>query len=114
MRTVLALVALSSLVACNPSKEEFAAQMAEVSCAKLKECFGEVALAGLGGSVEACTTSVTAEGTTFVNDASTCPDYDGAKAAACLDAYETVTCDAYENEDGLSACDEVCGAGTAR
>ena len=110
MRTVLAFVTLSSLAACNPSKEDFAASMAEVMCAKVDECYGSEALSALGGydSVAACVTGMTADNTASINDAANCPDYDGAKAQACLDSFEAATCD-----DLMDAadCDDVCGTG---
>jgi hypothetical protein len=108
MRTVLALLAVSSLVACNPSKEDFAAKMAELTCSKVSECYGTEALAAMGDydSVDACITGVTADNTTYINDEANCPSYDGAKAAACLESFETATCDDLLEE---SACDDVCG-----
>ncbi len=108
MRTVLAFVAVSFLVACNPSKEDFAAQMAELTCQKANECYGAAALGAMGYDSEAdCITSMSEEARTAVDDETECPNYDGAKAAECLEAFEAVTCDGM---DGLTACDDVCGS----
>lgn len=110
MRTFLAFVTLSSLVACNPSKEDFAASMAELTCAKVEECYGSEALAAMGDydSVAACVTGMTEDNTTYISDESNCPEYDGAKAKECLASFETATCDDLLES---SVCDDVCGTG---
>ena len=111
MRNVLALSALSLLVACGPSKESYALDSVAIACDKLLECGGEEGLAILGyDSVEACKTELQAQVQDELDAEAesgddSCPNYDSSKASACLDEYAAMSCDA---ETTPTSCDEVC------
>ena len=38
----------------------------------------------------------------------TCEDFDASSAKDCLEAYETISCEQYDEGSGLSACFDVC------
>jgi hypothetical protein len=86
----------------------WADDFAEVLCERFFECSGSEAVQQLGyDTVAECTDGFQEQFATSLSEDS-CPDFDAAAAAACLDAYVDASCADLASGDP-AVCNRVCG-----
>jgi hypothetical protein len=106
---VLALL-LPGLVACLPSEEEFRDEQVTIACEYFMECYsGEDGYVYFSfDSQSECEAFFDAFGDYYGDYYEDCT-YDKKEAKGCLDAYDSITCEA--SDIGYSACDAVYDCG---
>ncbi len=104
---MLTLVAL--LVACGPSRADFARSLAEIGCAQIDRCLGAEGFTQMGfEDLDDCVASLPTSAAERAADPTTCPEYDPVAAKACLVDYEVLSCEALGFGAYPASCADTC------